>query len=334
MPVIEHPVIVTDHIVEELYGASLAKRLNCELISIPPGETSKELERFYELTRKMALLNCNRKTTVIALGGGVVGDLAGFAAATYMRGISYIQVPTTLLGMVDSSIGGKVGINLPEGKNLLGAFYQPQEVVVPLNCLETLPEKELRSGMSEVVKYGVILDADFFKWLEENIEKLLNKDSDALKTAVKRCAELKMEVVNQDAKETDLRQILNYGHTFGHALEKITKYQEYTHGEAVALGMRFEGALASVRYQFPAKLLERQNALLDKIHPRLSPPQIDDGELMEAMKGDKKSVGGKTVFVLPQWLGKMVRETNGYGIVIPQKAVHECLRSHYSSYAS
>ncbi len=333
-PSIERPVIITDHLVEELYGASLSKRLDCPLISIPPGEMSKEIDRYLEITRKMVQSQCTRRTTVIALGGGVVGDLAGFVASTYMRGVSLIQIPTTLLGMVDSSIGGKVGINLPEGKNLLGAFHQPQEIVIPLKCLETLPDKELRSGLSEVVKYGMILDAAFFKWLEENIEKLLRKDPDTLKTAVKRCAELKMEVVEKDAKESDLRQILNYGHTFGHALEKITGYQEYTHGEAIALGMRFEGCLATEHRQFSNESLKRQNALLDKVHPGLSSPQIDLEKLIESMKADKKAVSGEIVFVLPKEIGKMARETDGYGIVVPQEVVHETLRSHYSSYAS
>lgn len=329
-PSIQRPLIVTDHIVEELYGASLAKRLNCELISIPPGEISKEIERYIEIARKMARSNCTRRTTMIALGGGVVGDLAGFVAATYMRGIPYIQVATTLLGMVDASIGGKVGVNIPEGKNLLGAFHQPQEVVIPINCLKSLPEKELRSGLSEVVKYGVILDDSFFEWLEKHIDKLLKRDLATLKYAIRHCAELKMKVVKEDAEESDLRQILNYGHTFGHALEKLTGYQEYTHGEAVALGMRFEGALASKYCHFSTESLARQNALLEKIHPEIFAPQIDIEELMKAMRVDKKAVEGKTVFVLPKHIGKMMRETRGHGIVVPQKVIHECLRSYYS----
>lgn len=329
-PRISSPIIITDHIVEELYGRALANQLGCDLISVPPGEMSKEIEPYYTVCRQMVQKHCTRKSTIIALGGGVVGDLAGFIAATYMRGISCIQVPTTLLGMVDSSIGGKVGINLPEGKNLLGAFLLPQEIVIALECLESLSDKELRSGLSEVIKYGIILDAPFFDWLEGNMDKLLNKERDALRKAVKRCVELKMQVVEQDAKEANLRQILNYGHTLGHAIEKVTRFQLYTHGEAIAIGMQFAGALAHQISGFTSDDLRRQNALLQRVHPHLTFPEVDADQLMEAMLSDKKAISGETVFVLPQSIGKMAQENDGYGIVVSQKVVHDALHSHYS----
>lgn len=332
-PKLTYPIIITDHIVEELYGTALAEKFQCELISVPPGEMSKEIEPYYEICRQMVQKHCTRNSTVIALGGGVVGDLAGFVAATYMRGVPCIQVPTTLLGMVDSSIGGKVGINLPEGKNLLGAFLQPQEVIIPLDCLETLPDKELRSGLSEVVKYGIILDASFFEWLEENLDKLLQRDREAMKTAVKRCAELKLEVVERDAKESNLRQILNYGHTLGHAIEKATGYQLYTHGEAIAIGMQFAGILAQKLTGFSKNEVMRQNSLLKKVHPELFYPDIDQEVLIEAMYADKKAVAGDLVFVLPEAIGKMAQENGGYGIVISQKVIHDSLHSDYSSQA-
>lgn len=329
-PKLASPIIITDHIVEELYGAVLADKLQCELITVPPGEMSKEIGPYHEICRQMVQRQCTRNSTVIALGGGVVGDLAGFVAATYMRGIPCIQVPTTLLGMVDSSIGGKVGINLTEGKNLLGAYHQPQEIIIPLNCLETLPDKELRSGLSEVVKYGIILDASLFEWLEENLDKLLQRDREALKKVVKWSAELKVEVVEQDAKDSNLRQILNYGHTLGHAIEKATGYQLYTHGEAIAIGMRFAAFLAQKLTGFSKDAVQRQNALLQKIHPELTFPVTDSEILIETMYHDKKAVGSDLVFVLPEVIGKMAQENGGFGIVISQKEIHDSLHSHYS----
>ena len=327
---VEQPIIISDYIVEELYGNALADQLCCQIISVPPGEMSKKIESYYQISRQMVQMHCSRKSTIIALGGGVVGDLAGFVAATFMRGVPCIQIPTTLLGMVDSSIGGKVGINLPEGKNLIGAFLQPQEVVIALEFLETLPEKELRSGLSEVVKYGIIMDAPFFDWLEDNMDQLLSKDRSTLKKAVTRCADLKMEVVEKDAKESNLRQILNYGHTLGHAIEKVTKYQLYTHGEAIAIGMQFAGQLAQGLTGFSKSELKRQNALLRKIHPNLPFPTIDSKELLSAMLSDKKAIAGETVFVLPKSIGTMAKENNGYGIVVSQKVLNDALHTHYS----
>ena len=189
------------------------------------------------LCRKLTRAGADRKSLIVAVGGGVVGDVAGFVAASYLRGVALVHVPTTLVAQVDSSIGGKTGVNLPEGKNLVGAFYPPRLVLIDTDLLRTLPERQFRSGVAEVIKYGVIADAELFAYLEQNMEKLLRQDRDALEYVIPRCVEIKADVVSRDEHESGLREILNFGHTFGHALESVTKYRRYLHGEAVAWGM-------------------------------------------------------------------------------------------------
>jgi 3-dehydroquinate synthase len=326
----DNAVIITDHTVQKLFGNALAATLKCELIAVPPGESSKDIHTFHQICRKMAELSCNRHATIMALGGGVVGDLAGFSAATFLRGISLIHIPTTLLAMVDSSIGGKTGINLPEGKNLIGAFHQPKEVVIPLDCLQTLPDRELRSGLSEVIKYGMIADSEFFCWLEENFDKLLNKDLAALRKAIVTCCQIKSSIVSRDERESNLRQILNYGHTIGHALEALTGYSRFTHGEAISLGMQIEGEIAVLQTGLQRSQLNRQNTLLQRLHPELSQPPFHEKDLLDAMKRDKKSIEGKIVFALPSTIGNMAMENQRYGIVVPQKVIHAALHSNHS----
>ncbi|MEK7360786.1 MAG: 3-dehydroquinate synthase, partial [Pseudomonadota bacterium] len=300
--------IVTNTTVAPLYlqqlgGALQARGVDVLSIVLEDGERYKDwatLNRIYD-----ALLErrCDRKTTLIALGGGVVGDLAGFAAATYMRGIPFIQVPTTLLAQVDSSIGGKTGINHPQGKNMIGAFYQPRLVLADTAVLETLPARELSAGMAEVVKHGLIRDGAFFAWLEQNMEKLLACDQDALAHAVRRCCEIKAAVVAADERETGVRALLNFGHTFGHAIESGLGYGNWLHGEAVAAGMVMAADLSCRMGLIVQADVERIAVLLKRARLPTAPPGIDPGRMLELMGVDKKAEGGKLRFVLLDAIG-------------------------------
>jgi 3-dehydroquinate synthase len=300
--------IVTNTTVAALYLQQLAETLraggvNVISIVLEDGERHKDwatLNRIYD-----ALLErrCDRKTTLIALGGGVVGDLAGFAAATYMRGIPFIQVPTTLLAQVDSSIGGKTGINHPLGKNMIGAFYQPRVVLADTAVLESLPPRELSAGMAEVIKHGLIRDGVFFAWLEQNMEKLLACDPQALAHAVRQCCEIKAAVVAEDERETGVRALLNFGHTFGHAIESGLGYGKWLHGEAVGVGMVMAADL-SRRMGFITRAdVDRIIALLKRARLPIAPPGIAPGLLLELMSVDKKAEGGKLRFVLLDAIG-------------------------------
>lgn len=323
-------VIITDDTVKELFGHQLAKQLDCPLLNFPHGEENKTLETVQALCKQLVALGVNRRTTLITLGGGLVGDLAGFTASCYMRGLTLIHIPTTLLAMVDSSIGGKVGVNLPEGKNLIGAFYQPKDVIIPLEALRTLPDRELHSGLSEVIKYAVIGNPSFFEWLEENLSALLRKDLSALRYAIKQCTDQKLHVVSLDEKEGNLRQILNYGHTIGHALESLTRYTRYTHGEAIAFGMKIEGQIAGALTGFSHNDLTRQNRLLDQIHPRFQAAHLGRTEWIEAMMRDKKIVSNHVICALPSCIGKMATHDKNYGIEVSQKAIDDALHPYYS----
>ena len=244
-----------------------------------------------------------RGSSIAALGGGVVGDMAGFAAATYLRGIPYIQVPTTLLAQVDSSVGGKTGINHPAGKNLIGAFYQPSLVYIDLKVLETLPRRELVAGLAEVVKYGVIADEGLFVYIEEEIEKILELSMDSLNHIVKRSCQIKAEIVEVDEREAGKRSILNYGHTLGHALEAITDFKTYRHGEAIAIGMVYAARLAHRMRLCDTSVVERQRNLLKKIGLPVSIPKVDIDRLLVTMQIDKKVQDRRIRFVLPEKIG-------------------------------
>ena len=246
---------------------------------------------------------CERKTTLIALGGGVVGDLAGFAAATYMRGMPFIQIPTTLLAQVDSSIGGKTGINHPLGKNMIGAFYQPRLVLADTEVLKTLPPREFSAGLAEVIKHGLVRDAAFFSWLEQNMENLLAGDAQALAHAVRRCCEIKAAVVAEDERENGVRALLNFGHTFGHAFEAGLGYGTWLHGEAVSAGMVMAADLSRRLGHIAAADVERIVALLARAHLPVAPPAIAPGRLLQLMAADKKAEGGKLRFVLLDDIG-------------------------------
>ncbi|MGL4549853.1 MAG: 3-dehydroquinate synthase [Gemmataceae bacterium] len=273
---------------------------------VPAGEGSKCLTQASALYDALAGMRADRRTLVVPVGGGVVGDLAGFAAATYNRGLPLLMVPTTLLAMVDSSVGGKVGINHPAGKNLIGSFHQPLAVWIDTATLVTLPEREYLSGLAEVVKYGVILDAEFFGWLEGNAAALRRRDPAAVRHVVGRSCRLKADVVEKDEFErTGLRAALNYGHTFAHAFEAVAGYGSWLHGEAVAAGMACAARLAASRGLIGPDVVGRQRALLEALGLPTEPGAWPAGELLAAMRTDKKAEAGRLRFVLPVRLGEV-----------------------------
>jgi 3-dehydroquinate synthase len=278
-----------------------------DVLVIPAGEQSKSLEVVAGLYDRLVDIQADRRSLVVAVGGGVVGDIAGFVAATYNRGLPFLQIPTTLLADVDSSVGGKVGINHPRAKNLIGAFHQPIGVLIDLDALTTLPDREYRSGLAEVVKYGVILDEDFFTYLEAGRDALCFRDPDMLQHAIARSCRLKADVVEQDEFErTGLRAVLNYGHTFAHAFEALAGYGELLHGEAVSLGMVCASRLAERLGLIRGDVTGRQQQLLEALGlptalPAATPWTPDD--VLTCMRLDKKSLGGRLRFVLPTGLG-------------------------------
>jgi 3-dehydroquinate synthase len=307
----DHAIIITDETVDELYADEAGDRLveegwEANLLIVEPGETSKSVESAEELWNALLAEGADRQSIVVAIGGGVVGDLAGFVAAAFARGLDFFQVPTTLLAQVDSSVGGKVGVNLPGAKNMVGAFWQPRGVLIDVAVLQSLPEREYRAGLAEVVKYGVILDADFFAYLEQHVEQINAQDRDALRTIVDRSCRLKASVVEQDERElTGLRAVLNYGHTFAHAFEALGEYELLLHGEAVAAGMRCAMRLAQRLGRVDAAVVARQEALLKALHLDVQPPKADGQDLLRLMHRDKKVAAGKLRFILPDRIGRV-----------------------------
>ncbi len=308
---VSHVVVLTDRNVEKPHAVRVAESLGDEaletsVVVVEPGEPSKSLETAAALWSGLLQIGADRGSVMVAAGGGVVGDLAGFIAATFARGIRFFQVPTSLLAQVDSSVGGKVGINLPEAKNIIGAFWQPQGVVIDTKTLETLPEREYRSGLGEVVKYGVILDAALFELIERRVEALCRREHDVLVEVIARCCRLKAHVVEHDELEqSGLRAVLNYGHTFAHALETLTGYEELLHGEAVAIGMVCASRLAERLGRIDRQLTRRQEELLRALGLPVEAPRLDAGQVLETMLHDKKARHGRLRFVLPVCLGKV-----------------------------
>lgn len=324
---VRHAIVITDEHVEEPHAAEVAaslieQKLDVDLVVIEAGELSKTVETASELWQKALDLGADRHTVIVAVGGGVIGDLAGFVAAGYARGVPLLQVPTTLLAQVDSSVGGKVGVNLPGAKNMVGAFWQPLGVLIDTDVLATLPDREYRSGLAEVVKYGVILDADFFEYLEQHVAELNARDSATLAAVVARCCQLKAWVVAQDEREqTGMRAVLNYGHTFCHAFEALTGYSRLLHGEGVAIGMLCASRLAERLGRIDTSLTDRQRRLLQAMGlPVEMPRGLDPNAVLRAMSHDKKSEHGRLRFVLPTRLGhvELVRD-------VPAEAVEAAL---------
>ncbi|HEV2693623.1 MAG TPA: 3-dehydroquinate synthase [Verrucomicrobiae bacterium] len=321
--------VITDSNVSKKYAAAALKALAASgfepvLVTVPAGEKSKCMAMVEKCHDQLAGHRLERSSFVVALGGGVVGDLAGFVAATYLRGIPFVQVPTTLLAQVDSSVGGKTGVNLKSGKNLVGAFYQPRLVLCDLDTFKTLPKREYVSGLAEVIKYGVIYDAILFAQLERNLPKLLLRDMATLRDVVARCCEIKADVVGQDETEGGLRAILNFGHTIGHAIENSSGYGKYLHGEAISIGQVAAAKLSHKILGLPsadAVRIEKlfvQSGLPVKI--KLSGAQR--AKLFAAMKLDKKVSGGEVKFVLAQKIGKVV-----WGQQVPSTLIGEVLEA-------
>jgi 3-dehydroquinate synthase len=319
--------VITDANVGRKFAQAALKSLSASgfetvLITIPAGEKSKRLAVVEKCLDQLAKHRLERKSFIVALGGGVVGDLAGFVAATYLRGIPFVQVPTTLLAQVDSSVGGKTGVNLQAGKNLVGAFYQPQLVLCDLDALKTLPKREYISGLAEVIKYGVIYDAVLFAQLERNLPKLLQRDVPTLRSVIARCCEIKADVVGQDETESGLRAILNFGHTIGHAIENSSGYGKFLHGEAIAIGQVAAAKLSQKILGLPSGDAGRIEQLF--VHAGL-PVKIKltsalRKKLLAAMRLDKKVSGGEVKFVLAKKIGRVE-----FGCKVAAEAIEQTL---------
>lgn len=303
-------LVVSNPTVARFYGDAALRSLRdagirAELVCVAAGERLKTLATVRKIYDALLDAKIDRKGAVVALGGGVIGDMAGFAAATYLRGIAFHQVPTTLLAQVDASVGGKVGVDLPQGKNLVGAFHQPRSVVIDTNTLRTLPARELRAGLAEVVKHGIIYDHDFFAFLDRYARELLAKSECAIVTAVRRSVEIKRDVVQQDERESGVRAILNYGHTVGHAIEVLSGYGRYRHGEAVAIGMVTEALLAERESIAEPGLAREVTSVLGKMRlPVLMDGTLVVEDMIRAMEMDKKTLGGKLRLALPRRIGE------------------------------
>ena len=301
--------IVTNTTVAPLYAERLTKTLEAfgkpvRTIVLPDGESYKNRKNLQLIFDNLLKFGADRQTMLVALGGGVIGDMTGFAAASFMRGIRFIQVPTTLLAQVDSSVGGKTGINHPLGKNMIGAFHQPAAVIADLNTLKTLPARELSAGLAEVIKHGAIADAEFLNWIEANAQALLACDTSAMAHAVLRSCEIKSAVVSADEREGGIRATLNFGHTFGHAIEAGMGYGEWLHGEAVGCGMVM-GADLSRRLNFITQAeVDRLSKIIHSMNLPIAPPKFGAQRYMELMQVDKKTEGGQIRYVVLERIGK------------------------------
>jgi 3-dehydroquinate synthase len=310
LPIYHKILLVSDTTVGALYGERIASQLrqwnyDVHLYMITPGETSKSIDTAMNIYSEAISLGLDRNSPILALGGGVVGDLAGFVAATYLRGVPLIQIPSSLLAQIDSSVGGKVAVNHPLGKNLIGAFYQPKAVFIHPALLQTLPERELHSGLAEVIKYGMIADQNFFSFLEANTDSILAKDLDHLSAIIRRSCEIKAEVVQKDEREASLRMILNFGHTIGHALEAATKFQKYTHGEAVALGMLGAAMISRELGKCSGDCVMRLTQLLAAYRLPLSAAGHSPEELLTYIARDKKVSAAKINWILVNDIGNV-----------------------------
>jgi 3-dehydroquinate synthase len=321
-------VIVTHPVINQLHGKTLveglkSQGLSAQIFEVPQGEVSKSADVAFKLLDKIAAYDRLKKIFMIAFGGGVVGDLAGFVAAVYKRGVPYIQVPTTFLAQIDSSIGGKVAIDLSVGKNLVGAFYQPKVVLSDVRLLKTLDERQMRNGLAEAVKYGVIADAAFFRYLEKNYAKVLRRDPKVLTEVVLKCSRIKADVVMRDEKETkNIRTILNFGHTLGHAIEAAGKYKLYHHGESIALGMRMAAYISSELNYLKSTDAFRINQLLSAIGLPAKVKSLSVETILSMMSHDKKFVGGKNRFVLAARIGS-VKVVEDIPAVLIERAIRK-----------
>lgn len=304
-------MIVTNETIAPLYLdaliSQLAPAIDVKTVVLPDGESFKTLEYLNKIYDALLENRCNRQVTLIALGGGVVGDMTGFAAASYQRGVNFIQIPTTLLSQVDSSVGGKTGVNHRLGKNMIGAFYQPKCVLIDTSALSTLPDRELSAGLAEIIKYGAICDGEFFQWLEQNMNSLLARNIDALTYAIKTSCEKKAQVVAKDEKESGVRAILNFGHTFGHAIEAHMGYGKWLHGEAVAVGMCMAAELSTKLGMIAAEETSQIRSLCEKANlPVDRPADMQAKDFIKYMKVDKKNITDSIRLILLKRLGEAV----------------------------
>lgn len=302
--------IVTNPVVNQLYGRVVHRALRQAgfspfFIIVPDGEQAKTVQWLSKILDALVTQRVERQDFLLALGGGVTGDVAGFAASTYLRGIPFVQVPTTLVAQVDSSVGGKTGVNHPQGKNLIGAFYQPRMVVIDPRVLNTLPPRQWIAGLAEVIKYGMIADKEFFDYLEHHVEGIRTQSDDVMPHIIRRCCQIKADVVAGDERESGRRRILNYGHTVGHALESWGHYRKWIHGEAVGLGMVQEASMAQYLGMCSKDVVERQDDLIKRVGLPSTMPKMKFLDLWQAMQHDKKVVKGDIHCVLPQRIGEV-----------------------------
>lgn len=323
--------IITNETVAPLYLAG-AQALLCnatrlESIILPDGEQHKNLDSYALVFDQLTGFNAPRDTLLVALGGGVIGDLTGFVAATYMRGVSFTQIPTTLLAQVDASVGGKTGVNHARGKNLIGAFHQPRSVIIDTNTLETLPDREYRAGLAEVVKYGLLHDAGMFDWLETQVTQVLAHDDAALKYLIYRSCEIKAEIVSADEREQGVRALLNLGHTFGHAIETATHYEQFLHGEAVSIGLVMAAELSAELEMCGRDVTERTRSLLRQFSlPTRAPATMSPQQMRELMQLDKKVLRNQLRFILLDGLGNATIATD-----VPPEVLQRQLEAHFRS---
>jgi 3-dehydroquinate synthase len=320
-------LIVTNTTVQPLYARRLwqaiaGRHRSLHVLALPDGEEYKDWQTLSRVFDQLLSLGCDRKTVLYALGGGVIGDMTGFAAACYMRGVPFVQVPTTLLAQVDSSVGGKTGINHPLGKNMIGAFHQPKLVVCDLDVLATLPAREFSAGLAEVIKYGPIADMDFYDWIEANIDNLMARDAKALAHAVKRSCEIKASVVGQDERESGLRAILNFGHTFGHAIEAGLGFGEWLHGEAVGCGMVMAARLSAELGTVDDAFVLRLERLVRRAGLPVRAPMLGVQRFIDLMRVDKKAEAGEIKFVLIDRPGRAVVRSAPDALV--RKVIEAC----------
>jgi len=320
-------VLISNTVVAALYAdqvkSALHDRRLIEVI-LPDGEQHKTLNTASRVFDVLIANRIARDAVLLALGGGVIGDLVGFVAACYQRGIAFVQIPTTLLAHVDSSVGGKTAVNHPGGKNMIGAFHQPQAVIADTESLRTLPDRELRAGLAEVIKYGLICDAQFFGWIEANIDALLARSPEALEKAIFRCCQIKAEIVGRDEREQGERAILNLGHTFGHAIESATGYVEWLHGEAVGTGLLIAADMSARMGALEASIVERLRALLRRAGLPIQAPRIGAARAFDYMQADKKIQAGRVRLILLEGLGKAV-VTGSY----PDPVLQATLAAHF-----
>ena len=317
--------LITNEQIADLYLSEISQTLNSfdlKTLILPEGETEKNLETVGKAVEFLSNNGIDRDSSIIAFGGGVIGDITGFVASSYMRGIKFLQVPTTLLAQVDSSVGGKTGVNISRGKNLIGAFYQPSAVIADTKYLNSLEPKRLSEGLAEVIKYGLIRDEDFFVWLSKNTSRILALEPEVMAHLIERCCQIKAEIVSEDEREGSIRAILNYGHTFGHAIESLTDYSVYTHGEAVSIGMVMAASMAERMGMLSKDDKKDIINILESVNLPTEKPSLNSNDFLKSMKRDKKAQDGEIRLILLEGIGRAII-SNDYPNEILMKTISE-----------